>query len=107
MSHTIFAVYSSLTDAADLRAELQDAGIGPADIRISSGGFAAGPIGADERRAIDDLLAGVPADDLTFYRESLERGRTVVRVQASDMLAEKVSQMLDHYGPITQREAAH
>lgn len=97
MSHTIFAVYSRLTEAAELRAELEAAGVSAGDVRISSGSDVADA----------DLLAGLPADDMAFYRESLERGRTVVRVRAGDANAEKVSQLLDRYGPVTQREGVH
>ncbi len=97
MPHTIFAVYSRMPDTAELRAELVAAGVSADDIRISTGVETAGA----------DMLSGVPADDMTFYRESLERGRTVVRVRAGDANAEKVSQLLDRYGPITQREGVH
>jgi len=97
MSHTIFAVYSRIPDEAGLRAELEAAGVSAGDITISTG-----------NDMIDaDLLSGVPSDDIVFYRESLARGRAVVRVQASDDNVEKVSQLLDSYGPITQCEGVH
>ena len=97
MSHTIFAAYRTLPDARQLRAALEDAGVRAEDIRIASGPQPAG----------SDLLSGVPEDDLTFYRDTLERGHVVVRVETGAASAEKVSQLLDSYGPITQREGVH
>ena len=97
MSHTIFAAYRSLPDATELHAALEAAGVRSGDIRIASGGHHLGT----------DLLSGVPADDVAFYRDSLERGHVVVRVETGAAEPEKVSQLLDTYGPITQREGAH
>jgi hypothetical protein len=97
MSHTIFAAYRSLPDALELRAALEAAGVRPDDIRIASGSPAIG----------SGLLSGVPVDDLAFYRQSLERGHVVVRIETGAAVPEKVSQLLDSYGPITQREGVH
>jgi hypothetical protein len=102
MYRSIVAVYSALADAADLRRELEDSGVPPSQIHISAEEPAlATGLPAHEPRAFTDWLFGVPEHELSFFRESLEAGRTIVKVHVADELAEKVSQVLDRYGPIT------
>jgi hypothetical protein len=114
MYRSIVAVYSTLPDAPVLRRELEDSGVPPSQVHISTEEEAVtGTTGlpAHEPRGFTDWLFGVPENDLSFFRESLEAGRTIVKAHVGEDLAEKVIQILDHYGPITvessrDREAA-
>jgi hypothetical protein len=104
MYRSIVAVYSTLADAPELRRELEDSGVPPSQIHISTEEepvASATGMPAHEPRGFTDWLFGVPENDLSFFRESLEAGRTVVKVHVGEDLHEKVSQVLDRYGPIT------
>jgi hypothetical protein len=104
MYRSIVAVYSTLSDAPELRRELEDSGVPPSQIHISAEeepATATTGLPAHEPRGFTDWLFGVPENDLSFFRESLEAGRTIVKVHVGEDLAEKVSQVLDRYGPIT------
>jgi hypothetical protein len=104
MYRSIVAVYSTLSDVAALRRELEDSGVPPSQVHISTEEEATAPatgLPAHEPRGFTDWLFGVPENDLSFFRESLEAGRTIVKVHVAADLAEKVSQVLDRYGPIT------
>jgi hypothetical protein len=111
MYRSIVAVYSTLPDAPELRRELEDSGVPPSQVHISAEEEPAATttgMAAHESRGFSDWLFGVPENDLTFFRESLEAGRTIVKVHVGEDLCEKVSQVLDRYGPITvdsEREA--
>jgi len=102
MYQSIVAVYSRLPDADALRRELEDAGIPASRLHISTEDNAQATTGMEgrERRGFLDWLFGVPENDMPFYRDSLERGRTIVKVHIEDAQAEKVPQVLDRYGPI-------
>lgn len=102
MYRTVVAVYSRLPDAPVLRRELEDSGVPPSQIHVSAEEVpAATGLPAHEPRGFTDWLFGVPENDLSFFRESLEAGRTVVKVHVGDDLHEKAAQVLDRYGPIT------
>jgi hypothetical protein len=103
MYRSIVAVYSSLDDAPELRRELEDSGVPPSQVHISTEEqpVPATGLSAHEPRGFTDWLFGVPENDLSFFRESLEAGRSIVKVHVAADLAEKVSQVLDRYGPIT------
>lgn len=102
MYRTVVAVYSRLPDAPVLRRELEDSGVPPSQIHISTEEPpAATGLPAHEPRGFTDWLFGVPENDLSFFQESLEAGRTVVKAHVGEELYEKVSQVLDRYGPIT------
>ncbi|HEX2114049.1 MAG TPA: hypothetical protein VHM01_06560 [Alphaproteobacteria bacterium] len=104
MYRSIVAVYSTLSDAPELRRELEDSGVPPSQIHISTEDEPAASttgLPAHEPRGFTDWLFGIPENDLSFFRESLEAGRTIVKVHVGEDLAEKVSQVLDRYGPIT------
>jgi hypothetical protein len=103
MYRTVVAVYSKLPDAPVLRRELEDSGVPPSQIHISTEADPVPPTGlaAHEPRGFTDWLFGVPENDLSFFQESLEAGRTIVKVHVGEELFEKVSQLLDRYGPIT------
>jgi hypothetical protein len=103
MYRSIVAVYGGLGDAPALRRELEDSGVPPSQVHISTEEAAVPATGlpAHEPRGFTDWLFGVPGNDLSFFRESLEAGRTIVKVHVAADLAEKVTQVLDRYGPIT------
>ena len=107
MYRSIVAVYSDLNDAPELRRELEDAGVPPSQIHISTEEQAVPATGlrAHEPRGFTDWLFGVPENDLSFFRDSLEAGRTIVKAHVAADLCEKVSQVLDRYGPITVDQA--
>jgi hypothetical protein len=102
MYRTVVAVYSRLPDAPVLRRELEDSGVPPSQIHISTEELAH-PTGlpAHEPRGFTDWLFGVPEQEKTFFQESIDAGRTVVKAHVGEDLHEKVSQVLDRYGPIT------
>src|SRR5689334_855105 len=109
MYRSIVAVYSSLDDAPELRRELEDSGVPPSQVQISTEEQAvpATRLPAHEPRGFTDWLFGVPENDVSFFRESLEAGRTIVKVHVAADLCEKVSQVLDRYGPITVDQTHH
>lgn len=102
MYRTVVAVYSKLQDTPVLRRELEDSGVSPSQIHISTEEPAhATGLPAHEPRGFSDWLFGVPEHDRTFFQESLEAGRTIVKAHVGEELHEKVAQVLDRYGPIT------
>ena len=104
MYRSIVAVYSALPDAPVLRRELEDSGVPPSQLHISTEEEAiSGTTGlpVHEPRGFTDWLFGVPENDLSFFRESLQAGRTIVKVHVAEDLAQQVTQILDRYGPIT------
>jgi hypothetical protein len=103
MYRSIVAVYSSLAEAAALRRELEDAGVPPSQVHISTeeAEVPATALPAHEPRGFSDWLFGVPENDLSFFRESLEAGRTIVKVHVAADMAETVTRTLDRYSPIT------
>jgi hypothetical protein len=102
MYRTVVAVYSRLPDAPVLRRELEDSGVPPSQIHISTEEPAlATGLPTHEPRGFADWLFGVPEHDRTFFQESIEAGRTVVKVHVGEELHEKIAQVLDRYGPIT------
>ena len=102
MYRTVVAVYSRLPDAPVLRRELEDSGVPPSQIHISTEEApAATGLPVHEPRGFTDWLFGVPENDLSFFRESIEAGRTIVKVHVGNDLHEKAAQVLDRYGPIT------
>lgn len=102
MYRTVVAVYSRLPDAPVLRRELEDSGVPPSQLHISTEEPAlVTGLPAHEPRGFVDWLFGVPENDRTFFRESIEAGRTVVKAHVGEDLHEKVAQVLDRYGPIT------
>jgi hypothetical protein len=104
MYRSIVAVYSALPDAPVLRRELEDSGVPPSQLHISTEEEAiSGTTGlpVHEPRGFTDWLFGVPENDLSFFRESLQAGRTIVKVHVGEELAQQVTQTLDRYGPIT------
>jgi hypothetical protein len=102
MYRTVIAVYSSLPDAPVLRRELEDSGVPPSQIHISTEEPAhATALPAHEPRGFTDWLFGVPEHEKSFFEESIEAGRTVVKAHVGEDLHEKISQVLDRYGPIT------
>lgn len=110
MAVTLVALYDSLGDAAQVRRELEAAGIPSRDISISdnTGQGIAGTQatrvedGREERRGggLLDWLFGVPDDDVTEYRRGLERGNTLVSVVVAEPQVDAVENILSRYGPI-------
>jgi len=105
MYRTVVAIYSRLPDAPVVRRELEDSGVPPSQIHVSTEEVLATGLPAHEPRGFTDWLFGVPENDLSFFQESLEAGRTIVKVHVGEDLHEKVSQVLDRYGPITVESA--
>jgi hypothetical protein len=103
MYRSIVAVYARLPDAPVLRRELEDSGVPPSQVHISTEEepVPATSLPAHEPRGFTDWLFGVPENDLSFFRESLEAGRTVVKVHVAADLADEVSQMLERFGPLS------
>jgi hypothetical protein len=101
MYRSVVAVYSRLPDAPVLRRDLEESGVPPSQIHISTEEVVATSLPAHEPRGFTDWLFGVPENDLSFFQESLDAGRTIVKVHVGEDLHEKVTQVLDGFGPIT------
>jgi hypothetical protein len=103
MYRSIVAVYDRLPDAPVLRRELEDSGVPPSQVHISTeeAPVPATALPAHEPRGFTDWLFGVPENDLSFFRESLDSGRTIVKVHVAADLADEVSQTLERFGPIS------
>ena len=110
MAVTLVALYDSLGDAAQVRRDLEAAGVPSRDISISdnTGQGIAGTQatrvedGREERRGggLLDWLFGVPDDDVAEYRRGLERGNTLVSVVVDESQVDAVENILGRYGPI-------
>ena len=110
MAVTLVALYDSLGDAAQVRRDLEAAGVPSRDISISdnTGQGIAGTQatrvedGREERRGggLLDWLFGVPDEDAAEYRRGLERGNTLVSVVAAEPQVDAVENILGRYGPI-------
>jgi uncharacterized protein (TIGR02271 family) len=103
MYRSIVAVYSNLSDALALRREIEQAGVPSSQIHISTEQGTTGTTataGTREPRGFLDWLFGIPESEMTYYHESLDAGRTIVKAHVPAAQAERVSQILDRYGPI-------
>lgn len=104
MYRSTIAVYDRFADGLALRRELEEAGVPADQIHISnegaSGADAMTATEAREPRGILDWLFGVPENEMTIYRDSINAGRTIVKVHVPEEQNEKVSQILDRYGPV-------
>jgi stress response protein YsnF len=103
MYRSIVAVYSGLSDPSALQREIENSGVPANQIHISTDrGPATTAPAADARESggFFDWLFGVPENDVTLYRQSLDAGRTIVKVHVTEAQNEKVSQILDRYDPI-------
>jgi stress response protein YsnF len=106
MYRSIVAAYSGLSDPSALRRELEAAGVPAHQIHISTDREAraeattTATTESREPRGFLDWLFGVPENDMTYYRESLDAGHTIVKVHVAAAQAETVSQVLDRYEPI-------
>lgn len=111
MHRSIVAVYSGLSDPSALRRDLEDAGVPAQQIHISTDrdSRAEGTMATTESGSFLDWLFGVPENDMTHYRSSLDAGHTIVKVHAAGVQNDKVAQVLERYEPIdlhADRDAA-
>ncbi|HEX6978398.1 MAG TPA: YsnF/AvaK domain-containing protein [Alphaproteobacteria bacterium] len=102
MSQTLVALYDRLEGPEQIRRELETAGVARTDIRISgeSEGAGAQTAATQEPRGFWEWLFGAPEEDVTYYREGVERGRTLVTVQAQEQDLDQIMTILERYNPI-------
>jgi len=108
MGRTIVAVYDTLPNRDQLQRELEALGlVEEQQFRISSNPAGVSPAGVSEatkttREPHDWLewLVGIPEEEVTYYREGLERDRVLVSVRASDADTAQVTEILERYDPI-------
>ncbi len=91
MAKTIVGLFDNSTTAETVATKLVDSGFQPEDVGIIMSDE------TDTDRAANLVKAGLPQEDAEYYAHGLERGQTLIAINAPDNSAQRAFELLNSY----------